>query len=70
MLLDLLEDTDEIRHMCILGRNCTLKKGSGDVECIDVLDKQIAEGKVLFVRFTVNHSSCMYVIGPGSKLSC
>lgn len=46
MLLDLLEDTDEIRHMCILGRNCTLKKATGDFECAVDLEKQIAEGKV------------------------
>lgn len=43
MLLDLLEDTDEIRHMCILGRNCTLKKATGDFECAVDLEKQIAE---------------------------
>lgn len=46
MLLDLLEDTDEIRHMCILGRNCTLTKATGDFECAVDLEKQIAEGKV------------------------
>ncbi|KAG9459275.1 hypothetical protein H6P81_003783 [Aristolochia fimbriata] len=42
MLLDLLEDTDEIRHICIIGRNCTLVKGN-DVECAVPLEKQIAE---------------------------
>lgn len=45
MLLDLLEDTEEIRRICIMGRNCTLKKGNVDVECSVPLEKQIAEGK-------------------------
>lgn len=49
MLLDLLEDTDEIRRMCILGRNCIVKKGTGELECAADLEKQIAEGKVLIV---------------------
>ncbi|XP_024023796.1 magnesium transporter MRS2-11, chloroplastic isoform X2 [Morus notabilis] len=43
MLLDLLEDTDEICRMCILGRNCTVKKGTGELECAADLEKQIAE---------------------------
>ncbi|CAI0452687.1 unnamed protein product [Linum tenue] len=43
MLLDLLEDTHEIRRMCIMGRNCTLKKGNDDMECPVPLEKQIAE---------------------------
>ncbi|PKI78785.1 hypothetical protein CRG98_000852, partial [Punica granatum] len=43
MLLDLLEDPHEIRRICIMGRNCTLKRGSDDVECSLPLDKQIAE---------------------------
>ncbi|XP_030958295.1 magnesium transporter MRS2-11, chloroplastic isoform X2 [Quercus lobata] len=43
MLLDLLEDTEEIRRICIMGRNCTLKRGYGDVECSVPLEKQIAE---------------------------
>ncbi|PON32561.1 Magnesium transporter [Parasponia andersonii] len=43
MLLDLLEDPHEIRCICIMGRNCTLKKGSEDVECSVALEKQIAE---------------------------
>ncbi|XP_065635400.1 magnesium transporter MRS2-11, chloroplastic isoform X1 [Quercus suber] len=43
MLLDLLEDTEEIRRICIMGRNCTLKRGYNDVECSVPLEKQIAE---------------------------
>ncbi|XP_068653325.1 magnesium transporter MRS2-11, chloroplastic-like isoform X2 [Aristolochia californica] len=42
MLLDLLDDTDEIRHICIMGRNCTLLKGN-DVECDVPLEKPIVE---------------------------
>lgn len=43
MLLDLLEDPHEIRRICIMGRNCTLKRGNDDMECSLPLDKQIAE---------------------------
>ncbi|XP_042958289.1 magnesium transporter MRS2-11, chloroplastic isoform X2 [Carya illinoinensis] len=43
MLLDLLEDPEEIRLMCIMGKNCTLKKGNDEVECSVPLEKQIAE---------------------------
>lgn len=43
MLLDLLEDPHEIRRICIMGRNCTLKKGNDDMECSVPLEKQIAE---------------------------
>ncbi|XP_021899081.1 magnesium transporter MRS2-11, chloroplastic-like [Carica papaya] len=43
MLLDLLEDPHEIRRICIMGRNCTLKKGNDDVECSVPLEKQIAD---------------------------
>ncbi|XP_052185087.1 magnesium transporter MRS2-11, chloroplastic [Diospyros lotus] len=43
MLLDILEDPHEIRRICIMGRNCTLKKGSDDMECSVPLEKQIAE---------------------------
>jgi len=46
MLLDLLEDPHEIRRICIMGRNCTLKKGNDDMECSVPLEKQIAEGKL------------------------
>uniref|UniRef100_A0A7N1A8T4 Magnesium transporter n=1 Tax=Kalanchoe fedtschenkoi TaxID=63787 RepID=A0A7N1A8T4_KALFE len=43
MLLDLLEDPHEIRRICVMGRNCTLKKGNDDMECSVPLEKQIAE---------------------------
>ncbi|XP_058197624.1 magnesium transporter MRS2-11, chloroplastic [Rhododendron vialii] len=43
MLLDILEDSHEIRLICIMGRNCTLRKGNDDMECSVPLEKQIAE---------------------------
>nr|GMD25455.1 magnesium transporter MRS2-11, chloroplastic [Ipomoea batatas] len=43
MLLDILEDTHEIRRICIMGRNCTLTKGNDEMECAVPLEKQIAE---------------------------
>ncbi|KAK3033538.1 hypothetical protein RJ639_033999 [Escallonia herrerae] len=43
MLLDILEDPHEIRRICIMGRNCTLKKENDDMECSVPLEKQIAE---------------------------
>ncbi|GFZ17823.1 magnesium (Mg) transporter 10 [Actinidia rufa] len=43
MLLDILEDPHEIRKICIMGRNCILKKGNDDMECSVPLEKQIAE---------------------------
>lgn len=53
MLLDLLEDPHEIRRICIMGRNCTLRRGSDDVECSVPSEKQIAEGKLFKVFFLV-----------------
>ncbi|PIA54860.1 hypothetical protein AQUCO_00901036v1 [Aquilegia coerulea] len=43
MLLDLLEDPEEIRRICIMGRNCTLGKGNSEMECSVPMEKQIAE---------------------------
>nr|XP_018685344.1 PREDICTED: magnesium transporter MRS2-11, chloroplastic-like isoform X4 [Musa acuminata subsp. malaccensis] len=43
MLLDLLEDPHEIRRICIMGRNCTVQRGTSYMECSVPLDKQIAE---------------------------
>lgn len=43
MLLDLLEDPEEIRRICIMGRNCTLNKGNHDMECSLPIEKEIAE---------------------------
>ncbi|XP_074572990.1 magnesium transporter MRS2-A, chloroplastic-like [Curcuma longa] len=43
MLLDLLEDPDEIRHICIMGWKSTIKHQTGDEECSNLWDKQIAE---------------------------
>ena len=45
MLLDILEDTPEIRRICIMGRNCTLNKENSEMECSVPLEKQIAEGE-------------------------
>lgn len=44
MLLDLLEDPDEIRRICIMGWKSTIKREIGDEECSILWDKQIAEG--------------------------
>ncbi|RRT77112.1 hypothetical protein B296_00003590 [Ensete ventricosum] len=41
MLLDLLEDPHEIRRICIMGRNCTVRRGTSYMECSIPLDKQI-----------------------------
>ncbi|CAN4120416.1 unnamed protein product [Withania somnifera] len=43
MLLDILEDTHEIRRICIIGRNCILKKENDDIECSVPLEKEVAE---------------------------
>ncbi|KAK9123995.1 hypothetical protein Sjap_013597 [Stephania japonica] len=43
MLLDLLEDPEEIRRICIMGRNCTIRKGNIDMECSIPSEKEIAE---------------------------
>ncbi|KAH9621657.1 hypothetical protein KSS87_013980 [Heliosperma pusillum] len=43
MLFDLLEDTEEIRRICIMGRNCTLNRINHTMECPVPLDKEIAE---------------------------
>ncbi|KAL5976577.1 hypothetical protein ACLOJK_020910 [Asimina triloba] len=43
MLLDLLEDPNEIRRICIMGRNCTIHKGNNELECSVPIEKQIAE---------------------------
>nr|XP_009801075.1 PREDICTED: magnesium transporter MRS2-11, chloroplastic isoform X2 [Nicotiana sylvestris] len=43
MLLDILEDTHEIRRICIMGRNCVLKKENDEMECSVPLEKEVAE---------------------------
>ncbi|KAL8029685.1 hypothetical protein ABFX02_14G240800 [Erythranthe guttata] len=42
MLLDILEDTHEIRQICIMGRNCTLAKND-EMECPVPLEKETAD---------------------------
>lgn len=51
MLLDILEDTHEIRHICIIGRNCVLKKENDEIECSVPLDKEIAEGVFIILPY-------------------
>ncbi|KAH1090952.1 hypothetical protein J1N35_018209 [Gossypium stocksii] len=46
MLLDLLEDQDEIRRICIMGRRSTLKRENDDVESSLPSGKLIAEEQV------------------------
>lgn len=43
MLLDILEDTNEIRRICVIGRNCTVGKENHEVECSAPFEKLIAE---------------------------
>ncbi|XP_060169706.1 magnesium transporter MRS2-11, chloroplastic [Lycium barbarum] len=43
MLLDILEDTHEIRRICLIGRNCVLKKENDEMECSVPQEKEIAE---------------------------
>ncbi|XP_020095650.1 magnesium transporter MRS2-11, chloroplastic isoform X2 [Ananas comosus] len=43
MLLDILEDPVVIRRMCVMGRNCTVRRDNNDMECSVPLEKQIAE---------------------------
>ncbi|KAD7479666.1 hypothetical protein E3N88_02813 [Mikania micrantha] len=42
MLLDILEDSHQIRRLCIVGRNCILRRND-DLECSVPQEKQIAE---------------------------
>ena len=42
MLLDLLEDHHAIRRICVMGRNCTIRKG--DMECAIPSERHVAEG--------------------------
>lgn len=43
MLLDLLEDTEEIRRMCIVGRNCSVNRITHSLDCSVSSEKEIAE---------------------------
>ena len=60
MLLDILEDPHEIRRICIMGRNCTLKKGTNDMECSLPQEKQIAEGKSFIGLFFCAHGDLYF----------
>lgn len=67
MLFDILEDSHEIRRLCIVGRNCILSRNN-DLECSVPQEKQIAEGNLLVTYFqtrcpfplllTVEYSNC------------
>lgn len=56
MLLDLLEDPHEIRCICVMGRNCTVQRGSNDLDCSVPLEKKIAEGNILVYVFFLSLS--------------
>ncbi|KMZ71656.1 Magnesium transporter MRS2 [Zostera marina] len=43
MLLEVLDDPNEIRRICIMGRHCTLYRGSKEINCDVSTDKYIAE---------------------------
>ncbi|XP_010493513.1 PREDICTED: magnesium transporter MRS2-11, chloroplastic-like [Camelina sativa] len=63
MLLDLLEDPHEIRRICIMGRNCTLRRGDDDLECTLPSEKLIAEEeeeeiKMLLENYLQRCESC------------
>lgn len=47
MLLEVLDDPNEIRRICIMGRHCTLYRGSKEINCDVSTDKYIAEGNSL-----------------------
>ena len=49
MLFDILEDSHEIRRICIVGRNCILSRND-DMECTVPQDKQIAEGNCDMIK--------------------
>ncbi|KAB5541736.1 hypothetical protein DKX38_014710 [Salix brachista] len=75
MLLDLLEDEHEIRRICIMGRNCTLKNDV--VECSVPLEKQIAEAcedmfnKLMGIQnylFTQLNFGCFLYHSKGTRL--
>lgn len=71
MLLDLLEDPIEIQRICVMGRNCTLKKGQANIECSVASEKQIAEGKLfkgLFSHLLSNYGfDSVYDLYVGSN---
>uniref|UniRef100_A0A1D1XJI6 Magnesium transporter n=2 Tax=Anthurium amnicola TaxID=1678845 RepID=A0A1D1XJI6_9ARAE len=43
MLLDLLEDPNEIRRICVMGRDCVVRRGHNNVECSLPSERQVAE---------------------------
>lgn len=55
MLFDILEDSHEIRRLCIVGRNCILSRND-DLECSVPQEKQIAEGMcdIIFESYCAN----------------
>ncbi|XP_054816079.1 magnesium transporter MRS2-11, chloroplastic isoform X2 [Prosopis cineraria] len=70
MLLDLLEDPLEIRRMCIMGRNCRLKKGRDNVECSVASDKQIAEEEEEEIEMLLENclQRCEFCHGQAERL--
>ncbi|KAH9327189.1 hypothetical protein KI387_007367, partial [Taxus chinensis] len=43
MLLELLEDSNAVRRMTVIGRNCVIRKVDGLVECPIPSDQQVVE---------------------------
>ncbi|XP_044505713.1 magnesium transporter MRS2-11, chloroplastic-like isoform X2 [Mangifera indica] len=70
MLLDLLEDSHEIRHICIMGRNFTLSKGIEDLECSVPLEKQVAEEEEEEIEMLLenNLQRCESCLGQSERL--
>ncbi|KAK8695685.1 hypothetical protein V6N13_000836 [Hibiscus sabdariffa] len=62
MLLDLLEDPDEIHQICIMGRNCTIKRGNDDVECLlseeVIAEEEVEEIEMLLEYYLQRCESC------------
>ncbi|RAL37515.1 unnamed protein product [Cuscuta campestris] len=70
MLLDILEDTHEIRLICIMGRDCTLKKGNDEMECAVPLEKQIVEEEEEEIEMLLENylQRCEYCHGQAERL--
>lgn len=70
MLLDLLEDTEELRRICIMGRNCTIDRITHSLECSVLLDKEIAEEEEEEIEMLLENylQRCESVHGQAERL--
>ncbi|XP_021732848.1 magnesium transporter MRS2-11, chloroplastic-like isoform X2 [Chenopodium quinoa] len=69
MLLDLLEDTQELRRICIMGRNCTVDRITHSLECSVPLDKDIAEEEEEIEMLLENYlQRCESIHGQAERL--